>query len=288
MKKKKKVRILPFLLILPTVIGVCTFSFYPFVKTIISSFSFTDEYGTWLKWAGLTYWKMMFKDPDFWRILTFTLVFSTVVFVGTFGIAMLLALVSTKRTRYGKISQMMYALPIAIAHATSSVIWLFIFKTDGGLLNSWLGTNISWTTEKATAFWVVAVVTIWTHISGSFLYLLAGFRGVPNEIQEAAILDGASWFTRAVKIMIPMASPQIFYVMFLTILGSAKTFTQSKLLTSGGPAGSTTTLMYEIYMRATRYGEYEYACCLAIVLFLIVFLITRIQFLCEKKLVFYQ
>ena len=287
-KKKKKVRLLPYLLMLPTFVGAGVFSFYPFFKTILSSFSFTDEFGSWQKWAGTTYWRMMFNDSDFFKILKFTLSFAVVIFIGTFGIAMLLALLSTKKSKIGKVSQMLYALPIAIAHATSSVIWMFGFKTDGGLLNSWLGTNIAWTTEKDTAFWVVAVVTIWTHISGSFLYLLAGFRGVSEDIQEAAIVDGANGFVRAVKIMIPMASPQIFYVLFLNILGAMKTFTQVKLLTSGGPAGTTTTMMYEIYLRAIRYGEYEYACCLAIVLFLIIFIITRIQFFCEKKFVFYQ
>ena len=288
MKKKKKVRALPYLLMLPTFVGAALFSFYPFYKTILSSFSFTNEFGEWQSWSGTTYWNMMFTDAGFIQILKFTLLLAVVVFIGTFGFAMLLALLTTKRTNLGKAVQMLYALPIAIAHATSSVIWLFIFKSDGGLLNSWLGTDISWTTNKDTAFWVVSVVTIWTHISGSFLYLLAGFRGVSEDIQEAAIVDGANGFTRAVKIMLPMASPQIFYVLFLNIIGAMECFTQAKLLTGGGPAGSTTTLMYEIYLRAIRYGEYEYACCLSIVLFLIIFLLTRIQFLCEKKFVFYQ
>lgn len=288
MKKWKKVRALPYLLMLPTFLGAIIFTFYPFSKTILSSFSFTNEFGEWQSWAGLTYWKMMFTDASFLQTVKFTLLLAVVVFIGTFGMAMLLALLTTKKTRLGKTVQMLYALPIAIAHATSSVIWLFIFKSDGGLLNSWLGTDISWTTNKDTAFWVVSIVTIWTHISGSFLYLLAGFRGVSKDIQEAAIVDGAGGFTRAVKIMIPMASPQIFFVLFLNIIGAMECFTQAKLLTGGGPAGSTTTLMYEIYLRAIRYGEYEYACCLSIVLFLIIFLLTRIQFLCEKKLVFYQ
>lgn len=286
--KKKKRRALPYLLMLPTFAGAAIFSFYPFFKTILSSFSFTDQFGAWQGWAGTTYWDMMFHEDSFWQILKFTLVFAVVIFIGTFGIAMLLALLSTKRSKLGKVSQMLYALPIAIAHATSSVIFLFVFKSDGGLLNSWLGTDISWTTNKDTAFWVVASVTIWTHISGSFLYLLAGFRGVSDDIQEAAIVDGANGFTKAIKIMLPMASPQIFYVLFLNILGAMKCFTQAKLLTSGGPAGSTTTMMYEIYLRAIRYGEYEYACCLSIVFFLILFILTRIQFFCEKKLVFYQ
>ena len=143
---------------------------------------------------------MMFQDETFWQTLVVTLKFAVVIFIGTFFFAMLFALLSTKKSKLGKVSQMLYALPIAIAHATSSVIFRFAVKTDGGLLNSWLGTDIAWIQQENTAFWVVSVVTIWTHISGSYLYLLAGFRGVSEDIQEAAIVDGANGFTRAVKI----------------------------------------------------------------------------------------
>jgi len=288
MNKKGKHTVLPYLLVLPTVIGCVVFAFYPFFKTILSSFSFTDQFGAWKGWAGTVFWEMMFSDAAFWQVLVTTLKFALWIFIGTFAIAMILALLCTKKTKMGKVSQMLYALPIAVAHATSSVIWGFFFKTDSGLLNSWLGTDIAWRSQEDTAFMVVVVITVWTHISGSFLYLLAGFRGVPEDVLESAIVDGANGFTRAIKIMIPMASSQIFFVLFLNILSALKAFTQIRLVTMGGPGRSTTTIMYEIYKRAVDYGEYEYACALAIVLFLIIFAITRIQFAFEKKFVHYQ
>lgn len=288
MKKKQKQLVFPYFLILPTIISCVIFKFYPFLKTIISSFSVTDEFGAWKGWAGITFWEMMFMDSSFWQILVTTLEYALITFVGTFVIAMILAMLSTKKTKFGKVSQMLYALPIAIAHSTSSVIFLFVFKGEGGLLNSWLGTDIGWLIKPDTAFWAVAVVTVWTHISGSFLYLLAGFRGVSEDILEAATVDGANSFIKAVKIMIPMASPQIFYVLFLNIISALGVFTQVKLLTGGGPSGSTTSLMYEIYLRAVKFGEYEYACCVSIVAFLIIFVFTRIQFAFEKKMVYYQ
>ena len=102
------------------------------------------------------------------------------------------------------------------------------------------------------------------------------------------MLDGASYVTRAFKILIPMASPQIFFVVFTNILSAVKTFTQIRMLTFGGPQDATRTLMFEIYYKGIELGEYESACCLSIVMFLIIFIITRIQFLFEKKLVHYQ
>lgn len=288
-KKTLRTKLLAYMLIFPMVLSITIFSFYPFVKTIISSFSVTDEFGGWIKWAGTTFWKMMVesKTNDFGKMIKTTLIFAVMNFAMTLSLAGLLALITTKKTKCSRIYQTLFALPMAVASATASIVWRFILNSDGGLLNTWLGTDIEWLNNPSVAIWMVAIVTSWCHLGHSYLFLLAGFRGVSEDIQEAAIVDGAGKFTRAIRIMIPMASPQIFFVVFTNIISSLKTFTQINLLTNGGPGGTTSTLMYGIYWRQYN-GEYEAACCLSIVLFLVIFLITRIQFLYEKKLVHYQ
>ena len=288
-KKTLSTKLLPYLLLLPICTSVAIFSFYPFIKTIISSFSVTDEFGRWIKWAGTTFWRMMIesKTDYFWKMVWTTLIFAAMNFAMTITLAMVLALLSARKTRFSRLYQTLFALPMAVASATASIVWKFILNSEGGLLNTWLGTSIDWLNNPRIAIWMVAVVTSWCHVGYSYLFLLAGFRGVPEDVQEAAIVDGAGGFRRAVRIMIPMASPQIFFVVFLNIISALKTFTQINLMTNGGPAGATTTLMYGIYWRIYK-GEYEAACCLSIVLFLVIFLFTRIQFLFEKKLVHYQ
>lgn len=288
-KKKTKEIALAYTLLLPACVSAVLFSFYPFVKTIISSFSITDEFGGWLGWAGTTFWKMMveIKTLDFWKMIRTTLIFAGMNFTMTVGVAMILALLSTKQTKYSRVYQTLFALPMAIASATASVLWKFIFNSEGGLLNSWLHIDVDWLNSPTIAIWAVAIVTSWCHMGHTYMLLLAGFRGVSQDVQEAAIVDGAGRFARAIRIMIPMASPQIFYVVFINIISALKTFTQINLMTSGGPAGSTTTLMYGIYMRMYK-GEYEAACCLSLVLFIIIFVITRVQLLFEKKSVHYQ
>lgn len=287
MKKRKRFDVFPYLLLLPVLASSVIFNFYPFLKTIVSSVCFTDTYGNWTGFAGNMFWKMMFENEEFWMILGTTMKFAVANFIGTFFMAMFLALLSVKRTKLGKAYQMLYALPVAIASAISSVIWKSFFSQNG-ILNSWLGINKAWMVEEDSAFWIVTIVTIWCHIAGSYIYLLAGFRGVSEDVQEAAIVDGANSFVRAIKIMIPMASPQIFFVLFVNIVNAIKTFTQIKLLTAGGPSKSTTTIMYDVYVRAVELGEFEYACCLSIVLFLLIFLVTRIQFVLENKFVHYE
>ncbi len=111
---------------------------------------------------------------------------------------------------------------------------------------------------------------------------------MPEDLLESALLDGAGPFRRIKDIIIPMASPQIFFVLFLNIGSSFKSFAQIRLLTQGGPANQTKTLIYYIYENAIINGRFETACVQALFLFGLIFLFTRIQFALEKKVVHYQ
>lgn len=163
-----------------------------------------------------------------------------------------------------------------------------MYRKEGGIINILLGTDLAWLQNGNTAIYAVAFVTAWSQIALSFILLLAGFRNVSDDLLEAATLDGAGPITKALRIKIPIASPQIFYVIFLKIISSFKAFGQIKMLTEGGPSGATTTLMYKVYERGTASGYFELACCYSIILFVIIFVATRIQFLLEKKLVHYE
>lgn len=276
-----------YLLLIPSFILFAMFSYYPFVKTILNSFSVTTSTGDFIRWTGLTNWERVLSDKAFTTTLKNTFVFAVQNFVLTFFPAMFLALLSTKKEKGAKWYQTLYAMPMAIAATTVAAIWLFIYRQDNGLLNTVLGTEVAWLRNKDTALFALAVVTAWGHISGRYIYLMVGFRNVSTDLIEAAKIDGAGWWTRTIKIMIPMASPQIFFVLFTSIIASFKTFTQIRLLTGGGPAGSTTTLMYSVYTKYNA-GQIASSSCYALVLFVVIFIATRIQFRFEKKMVTYQ
>ena len=289
MKKKKKIPVLPYLLLAGPLALLVVFCFYPFIKTIVSSFSYTTEVGQWLGWAGLDNWKMVTQDRSFGMILGNTWKFAAIMLVISLAGSMLFALLADGcRGKGRRLIQVLYALPMVIASAPTSIIWKFIYNKEGGILNLILGTDVAWLLEADTALFAVALVTAWSQIASSFLLLLAGFRNVPDELLEAATLDGANSWVKAIKIKIPIASPQIFYVIFLKIVTSFKAFGQIRLLTGGGPVGYTTTLMYKVYERGTVGGYFEIACCYSIMLFLIIFLTTRVQFALEKRYVHYQ
>lgn len=287
--KKKKYDIgLGILFLVPSFVLFTMFCYYPMLKTVLTTFQVTDSLGNFIRWNGLENWKRAFADPSLRMAITNTFEYAGLVLLFTFGGAMLLAVVCAKKTKGSKIYQMLYMLPMVIAAAPVAAVWIFILRQPGGFLNSLLGTDVAWLQDTSITMVVVALVSAWSHIPGNFIVLLAGFRNVSEDLLEAATIDGAGWWTKMFKILIPLASPQIFYVLFVSIIAALKGFGTIQLLSGGGPANSTTTLMVSIYQQVSRYGQVQTGCCLALVLFAIIFIVTRIQFLFEKKFVFYQ
>lgn len=286
--KKKRISILPYILILPAMALFMIFNFYPFLKAILLSFSMTNKQGEVTQWVGLANWVRVLTKDSFWDVIWITLKMAGINLVFTFAIALIFALLATKKVRFSKWYQTMYALPMAIAFSPAAAIFLFIFRQKNGLLNNLLGTSISWTTKLPYAFWAVCSMTIWMHVGISFIFLLVGFRNVPEEVLESAWLDGAGPLARIRHILIPMASPQLFFVLFLNISSSFRSFAQIRLLTGGGPANGTKNLIYYIYENAMINGRFETACVQAVVLFILIFSITQIQFALEKRIVHYQ
>lgn len=279
---------LPYLLVLPAMALFVAFTFYPFVKTIVLSFTLTDKQGNFAKWIGVGNWIRILTKDTFWQTILVTLKMAAINLTGTIVVAMIFALLANKKVRFSKLYQTMYALPMAIASSPAAAIFLFIYRQKNGLLNNILGVEQAWLLNQSTAIWCVCAMTIWMHIGTSFIFLLVGFRNVPEDLLESAWLDGAGPFKRIWHIILPMASPQIFFVVFMNIANSFKTFAQIKLLTGGGPVNSTKTLIYYIYENAIINGRFETACVQAIFLFLMIFILTRIQFMLEDKVVHYQ
>ena len=286
--RKKKATPLPYLLLLPALALFTAFTYWPFLRTILYSFALTDKKGNWVKWVGIKNYIRVFTNRSFNQVLTNTFYFAAMVCIGTLIVAMILALLSAEQKKGSRVYETLFSMPMAVASAPAATIFIFIMRKEGGVLNAMLGTSIAWLREPTLALESVAFVTVWLSIGSTFIFLLVGFRNVPIDLIESSTLDGAGPFRRALKIMIPLASPQIFFVIFLNITASFRAFGQIKLLTSGGPNGATTTLIYGMYENAFLNGRYETAYVQALTLFVIIFIVTRIQTALEEKVVFYS
>ena len=284
---KRRARPLPYMLLVPMLLLLITFSFFPFLRSVYLTFFVTDPLGHPGTYVGTRNWVRVFESDTFAQIMKATFHYAALVGVMTFFLAMFLAFLSADKRKYSRIYQTMFALPIAIASVPIASIAMYVFGRYG-LLNGVLGTENIWLAQESTAIYFVAMTASWAHCGSSYIFLLVGFRNVPDELIESAKLDGAGYIKRFFKIYCPIASPQIFFVMFLNIVGAFKSFALIRLLVQSGPNNSTNVLIYALYSFGFSRGRFETACVYALILCFVIFVVTRIQLLLEKRMVHYQ
>ena len=290
--KKKKVKLIskvePFLYLTPAFAVFMVFVFYPFVKTIILSLSQTNLRGEIKSFVGLENFIELFQSPEFYSSIIVTFKFVFLVATPSVIIGFVLALLANNKLKGNRIYELMFSLPMAIASAPAAAIWTMIFHPTNGVLNFVLGQEIGWLTDPRYALISVAVVTTWLNLGLNFIFLTTGLRNIPTELLESSAIDGAYFLHKLKYIIIPMVSPQMFLVIFMILINAFQAFGQIKLLTQGGPGDSTNVLVHSIYREAFFNGRFETACTQALVLFVIMMIVTLLQFKFEKKGVHYQ
>ena len=285
--KHKKVKPLPYFLLAPVVILLLVFTFYPFFRNIYLTFFVTNSLGEPGAYVGFRNYVRVFTDPSFAKIMKATFRFAILIGVGTLSLAMFFAYLCIQKTKGSIIYQTMFTLPMALASVPIGAIARYLFSKYG-LINALSGLDIAWLSTKETAIYCVALVTVWSNVGTSFLFLLVGFRNVSEELVESSMIDGASKFQRFFKIYLPIASPQVFFVVFLNILNSFQAYAIIRVLVGSGPSQTTNVLIYALYTNALVNSRFETACVYSLILFALIFTVTRIQLLLEKKVVHYQ
>ena len=285
--RKKRSKPLPYFLILPTMLLLSAFTFFPFLRSIYLAFFVTDPLGNPGTFVGLGNFVRILTSDAFGRTMIATLKFAAMVGCGTFFCAMILGYLCMDKVRGSKLYQTMFALPIALASVPVASLALYILGRNG-LLNSMLGTTTAWLSAESTALIACACVSVWANIGSSFIFLLVGFRNVPDDLIESATIDGAGRIRKFFSIILPVASPQVFFVVFLNIISSFKAFAMIKLLVGTGPNESTNVLVYALYSNAFVRNRFETACVYSIILCALIFVVTRIQLLLEKRVVHYN
>lgn len=281
-------RVEPYLFLLPALVIFAVFLYYPFVRTIYLSLFATNRYGEAVIFRGLTNYIAMFQDQGFWSSLLVTFKFVLMVASGGLVIGLITSLLTARKYPGNAFASATYAMPVAIASAAASMAFKMIFlPTPGGLLNSILGTSINWTGDAAYALGSVAGMSIWLTSGINFIFISAGLRNIPDELYESASIDGANGPRRFWHITLPGLSPTLFFQVIINIIGAFQSFTQIRLLTRGGPGDATNVIVYNIYKNAFENTRFHMAAAQSVVLFLIILIITLIQFSMEKRSVNY-
>jgi sn-glycerol 3-phosphate transport system permease protein len=276
----------------PSLILFAAFVFIPLAQSIYLSFFNTRATGVITTFAGLDHYVELLSSPAFRTGLLATTLFAA--YTVPFGIALglVLAVLLNQRLRGINVFRTMMSSTIAISAAVGALIWLLLLNPSLGLLNyilSLVGVRgPEWLIQPAFAIIAVSITTIWLTLGTNIIVLLAGLQGVPEEIYEAARLDGARGLGMFTRITMPMVSPSLFFLLVVDTIAVLQAFTQIHLLTRGGPVDATRVLVYSIYQDAFQNFQFGYASAQAVILFLLVMALTLIQFRFVERRVHYQ
>jgi ABC-type sugar transport system permease subunit len=266
----------------PSLIIFILFVFVPLLKTIQLSLYLTDPIGRMAAFAGLENYQRIFEEKDLYNSLKVSLLFAIYVVPSTIILALFLALLSNVRLKMISVFRVIFSSTIAVSGAMTSLIFLYLYNPVGGVLNYILDLvglpRVQWLVNEATALPSVSIVTIWLNLGFCTVLLLAALQGVSQELYESATIDGAGFWASFRHITIPMISPTIFFLLVVQTLNALQTFTQINILTRGGPVESTNVIVYLIYRAFYFNSQYGIAAALSVVLFLIMLVLTIIQF----------
>jgi sn-glycerol 3-phosphate transport system permease protein len=277
----------------PAVAGVGLFVVFPLFQAMFLATRGTDIRGNPTRNVGLDNVAGLFT-ADFARVLLHTLVFTLIVVVGGTVLPMALAVPLSARLPGMKGLRTLFTLPFAYSASTASVVWLIMVNPSMSPINWVLGLlgvpPPDWTTSSGWAMFTIAWITLWMVSGFNLLVLAAALAGMDQEVLEASRLDGASGWRGLVRIVLPMISPSLFFVIVTTTLTALQALGQVQVTTNGGPDDATRTLVFSVYDLAFANGNSLYgpACAQGLVLLLVGILLAALQFGVLERRVHYR
>jgi multiple sugar transport system permease protein len=279
-----------YLWVSPWFIGFLAFTFLPFLASFALGFTDWNGVGT-PKFVGLSNYVQLFTaDPLFWQSLKVTLIFAALYLPLSLVLGFGLALLMNQPLPGMRFFRTLYYAPSVLSGVAVAVLWGFIFNQNFGVMNwllHFLGIQpIPW---LESSFWVLpafVIMQLWG-VGGSMLIYLAGLQGVPTELYDAALVDGASWVKRLRHITIPMTSPTILFNLILGLIGTFQIFTQAYIITQGGPNYGSYFYALNLYDTAFQALRLGYASSMATVLFVIIALASAAVFRWSRMWVYY-
>jgi sn-glycerol 3-phosphate transport system permease protein len=230
---------------------------------------------------GLGNYVELFTSRGFGQVAGTTVVFTVATVGGAMLLGLGLAVLLNQKLRGRGFARTVAFAPYVLSGFAVGILWLFIFDPRYGLMRevlSWVGaTSPQWYTERPWPLVMVIVVYLWKNLGYVALIYLAGLQSVPQDLKDAAALDGASSFRTLRSVILPLLTPTSFFLLVTMMLASLQSFDIIKAMTQGGPLGSTTTLMYSVYQESFVNGRAGYASAVATVLFLVLLAVTAVQ-----------
>jgi sn-glycerol 3-phosphate transport system permease protein len=275
-------RLLPWLLLTPQLIITFIFFYWPASQAIWQSFLREDAFGLSSEFVGLENYTALFAQPEYYRAMLTTAVFSSLVTVLALGIALLLATQADKNLKAAPVYKSLMVWPYAVAPAVAGVLWFFMFHPSLGTLARPLrlmGFDWNPLLNGNHAMVLIIMAAVWKQIAYNFLFFVAGLQAIPKSVLEAGAIDGAGPLRRFWTITFPLLSPTTFFLLVVNIVYVFfESFGIIDAVTGGGPAGATTTMVYKVYADGRLGGDLGGSAAQSVVLMVIVIALTAVQF----------
>lgn len=275
----------------PAIVGLLALTLYPVISSLYYSFC---NYPM-LKppvWVGLANYGTLLRDPVFYTSLYNTAYYA--VFATPLGIvtAFVLALLLNQKVKGMAVFRTMFFVPSIVPMVAGSVLWLWLLNPQYGLINTILGAmhlpEFKWMSDPGQSKAALILMSTWG-VGGWMLIYLAGLQDVPQDLYEAAEIDGAGAWARMWHVTVPFMSPHLFFTLVMGFIGAAQYFTQAFVMTGGqgGPVDSTRFFSLYLFQNAFQYWKMGYACAMAWILFVMILLFTLVLFRSSARYVYY-
>ena len=278
--------------LLPSMLIFLIFTFYPFVKTLVTSFFATTNTGALTQFVDIQNYISLFTDPKYLQNLGNTLLYLVLTVPLTVIISLMLAVLSCSNLPGMGVFRTIFSSTMGISVAAGSVFWNLLFHPTAGLLNHLIsslgGRPVGWLTDANCALLSVSAVSIWMNIGFSYLVLMGGLKNIDDSHSESVEIVGGGFFYRLFKGTIPLISPSLFFVFTTALIGAFQSFGLIDMLTAGGPNNSTNLLVYRLYKDAFVNFRIGSASAQGVVLFLLILLVSQLQTKLTERLVTYQ
>lgn len=280
-----------YLFIAPAMTIFLVFTLLPVAIAAYLSFTNYDVF-TKLDWIGAVNYEDVFQDELFWRALINTVVYTgwSVPLSMAFGLA--LALLLNQKLRGLGIYRTVYYVPVVTSMVAVAMIWIQLFDPLYGVISNALEgigiRGINWLGDPNLAMPSIIAVSVWKVIGWNMLIYLAGLQGIPDYLKEAAAIDGANSSQTLWRITLPLLQPTTFFIFVTSLIGAFQVFDQVYVMTGGGPAGATTTLVHQIYNAAFKALDMGYAAAMSFVLFGIILVVSLFSIRAIRGEVAYQ
>lgn len=278
---------LAYALLAPSLFGVVAFLLLPMLVVVWLSLHHWDLLGP-ISYVGSANWRSVLTDPVFGNSLLVTTAFVAIVVpvqtVLGLGVAALLA----RELPGSAMFRTLYVLPWICAPLAIAVLWRWILSPTDGAVSTVLGQRVEWLTDPGLALPVVSAVVVWTNVGYVALFFLAGILAIPVSVHAAAIVDGATAWSRFWRITLPMLRPTMFFVLVTGVVSAAQVFDTVYALTGGGPGARTDLIAHRIYDEAFGAAAIGRAAVMALVLFLILVGVTVAQHLYFRRRISYE